>query len=103
MKEGIENLIVANDPLKNVRSKINITLEEIGSLKKDMRQSNYHKDAMLSKTYTAVKQVEENLEGILGEMSDTIDDIKKSLDGLNEEFFTSIFEKQMQTLLDKLA
>ena len=89
--------------MKNVRGKINDTLEEITTLKREIRLANVHGDQMLNKAYTAIKQVEETLEMALGDIAGSVDEIKERLEGLNAEFFTQIFSGVVQGLKDELA
>ena len=58
---------------------------------------------MLTKAYMAIKQVEETLEGALGDIAGSVEEIKQRLDGLNAEFFTEIFSGVVQGLKDELA
>lgn len=87
VKGTIKEGIIGADPMQRVRNKINDTLEEISSLKKEIRLANNNGDKLLSKTYDGIKQVEMFLEGALGDLAGSLDEIKERLDGMDAEFF----------------
>jgi hypothetical protein len=87
VKGGIQEGIIGADPMARVRNKINDTLEEISNLKKEIRIANHNGDKLLSKAYDGIKQVEMTLEGALGDLVGSLDEIKERLDGMDAEFF----------------
>ena len=74
--------------MMKVRNKINDTLDEIINLRKEIRIANTNGDKLLSKAYDGIKQVEVLLEGALGDLAGSLDEIKGRLDGMDAEFFT---------------
>jgi hypothetical protein len=87
VKGSIKEGIIGADPMQRVRDRINDTLEEISNLKKEIRIANHNGDKLLCKTYDGIKQVEMFLEGALGDLAGSLDEIKERLDGMDAEFF----------------
>ena len=103
VKGSIKQEIIGADPMLRVRNKINDTLEEISSLKKEIRTANHNNDKLLCKAYDGIKQVEMFLEGALGDLAGSLDEIKERLDGMDAEFFTQIFSGIVSGLKQQLA
>jgi prefoldin subunit 5 len=57
-----------------------------------MRDQGVHAEKMFAKTFKAIKAVEENLEGALEDLGNQIGEIRQRIEGLNAEFFSSIFK-----------
>ena len=88
VKGSIKEGIIGADPMQKVRNKINDTLEEISNLKKEIRIANHNGDKLLSKTLNGITQVEMFLDGALGDLAGSLDEIKGRLDGMDADFFS---------------
>jgi hypothetical protein len=68
--------------------KINETLKETSNLKNEIRIANHNSDKLLNKTLNGITQVEMFLDGALGDLAGSLDEIKGRLDGMDAEFFS---------------
>ncbi len=93
LKSKLKDHVLGQDPTMAVRQKLNATLDELNSLKREIRSMNKENDQTLNKAYQGIKSIEEIIEDTLPQLSEVINHIKEKLDAIDPEMLSSMYSK----------